>query len=104
TFIVVLRNNKVEDCAWAVLAGSPQPASMSLKNRAANGESHSHTSGLGGVERVKDLVYCVRGKTYPRVFNRYLHVACIKIAGRDEQFSRPLIYAAHCFDRIHNQV
>src|SRR5215469_9092969 len=98
----VLRNSKVEHCAWRVLAYGPEPASMGLKNRPANGKPHAHATRLGGVERVKDLVYCVGGDTCPRVFNCCLHAVCINILSRDDKFSRPVTDTAHCFDRIHH--
>src|SRR5215471_18350270 len=104
SFVVVLRNRKVEHCAWRVLSYGPELASMGLKNRPANGKTHAHATGLRGVERVKDLVYCVGGDPYPRVFNCCLHAVCINILGRDDKFSRPLTDTAHCFDRIHHQV
>src|SRR5262249_54722114 len=104
SFFAVLRNSKVEHCAWSVLACKPEPASMGLKNGPANGESHAHATGLRGVERVKDLVYCLGGDTCPRVFNSCLHAACINILGRDDKFSRPITDTAHRFDRIHHQV
>ena len=50
SFFVVLRNSKVEHCAWRVLAYGPEPASMGLKNGQANGESHAHATGFRGVE------------------------------------------------------
>src|SRR5262245_55810006 len=101
---VVPRKGKMETCLWAVLRRSPQSAPMGLKNGTANGEPHAHAAGLRGIERVKDLVPCVRVKTYARIFNRSLHVVCINIPSHDDQFSRPLIYTAHRFDRIHDQV
>src|SRR5271157_2749849 len=68
-FIMVLRKGKVKAGAWAVIGRSPQPAAMVLNNRTADGKSHAHATGLGGVERLKDLVDSVRVETYPRVFN-----------------------------------
>src|SRR5271165_4299552 len=77
---------------------------MSLKNGTANGKSHTHTAGFRGVERVKDLRYRVRIKTYPGVFYRYLHLVRVNVPGGDHQFSRPLTYTAHRFNTIHDQV
>src|SRR6516165_4535870 len=84
SFFAVLGNSKVEHCAWRVLAYGPEPASMGLKNGPANGEPHAHATRFRGVERVKDLVYCVGADTYPRVFNCSLHALCINILGRDD--------------------
>src|SRR5215469_9796586 len=99
---LVVRKSKVEHCSRRVLAYGPEPASMGLKNGPANGESHAHATRFGGVERVKDLVYCSGGDTYPRVFNSCLHAVCINILGRDDKFSQPIADTAHCFDRIHH--
>ena len=77
---------------------------MGLKNGTADGKPHPHSTGLGGVERVKDFVYHLRVNTYPRVFNRYLHLIRVNVPGGDHQFSCPVIYIAHRFDSIHGQV
>src|SRR6516225_2466366 len=84
SFFAMLRNSKVEHCAGCVLAYGPEPASMGLKNRPANGESHAHAPRLRCIERVKDLVYCVGSDTCPRVFNCSLHALCINILGLDD--------------------
>ena len=55
----------MEACPWAVIGGSPHPAAMVLKDGTANGESHAHTGGLGGVERIEDPPYGVRVKPVP---------------------------------------
>ena len=46
----------------------------------------------------------VRVKTGPRVFNAYLHLIRINVPGSDNQFPWPVLYTAHRFDRIHDQV
>ena len=53
-FSMVLRKGEVEACPWAVIGGSPYAAAVVLKDGTANGESHTHTGGLGGVERIED--------------------------------------------------
>src|SRR5215469_578663 len=83
SFFAVLWNRKVKHCAGRVLSYGPEPASMGLKNGAADGKSHAHATGLRGVEGVKYLVYCVGGDTYPRVINCCLH-AVSNILGRDD--------------------
>src|SRR5215469_10339067 len=83
SLFVVLRNSKVEDCARCVLVCGPELASVGLKNGPANGETHAHAARLRGVERGKDLVYCVGGDTKPRVFNCCPHAVWINILGRD---------------------
>ncbi len=77
---------------------------MGLKNGTANGESHTHAAGLRGVERLKDPSHRVRVKTCPRVCNRYLHLVRFNSPGGDHQFSPPLIYTAHRFHTIHDEV
>jgi hypothetical protein len=75
---------------------------MLLNNGTADGESHAHTGGLGGVERIEDPFYCVRVKPGSGVFNRYLHLIRVNVPGGDHQFSPPLGHTAHRFETIHN--
>jgi len=101
---MVLRKDKVEAFAWAVIDRSPEPAAMTLKNGTANGKSHAHAAGLRGVERLKDPSYCVRVKPSSQVLNRYLHLVGIDFPGGDHQFARPLLDPAHRFHTIQDEV
>jgi len=77
---------------------------MGLNDGTADGKSHAHAAGLRGVEMLKDPSYCVLVETYPRVFDRCLHLAGINVPRGDNQFSCPLDYAAHSFDGVHHQI
>jgi hypothetical protein len=70
----------------------------------ANRESHPHAPGFRAVERLKNSGHDLRGKTDPRVFNRYLDLVRVNVTSGDHQFARVLIYSAHGFHSIHDQV
>jgi hypothetical protein len=75
---------------------------MRLKNGTAVGKSHA--AGRGIIERVQALINYLSLNTYPRIFNRYLHLVGIDISRGDHQSSRPVSYAAHRFDGVHHQI
>src|SRR5271157_5617971 len=77
---------------------------MGLNNRTADGKSHAHAAGFRSEKGLKDPSYCVRVKTYPRAFYRYLHLVRFHSPGGDHQFARPLIDTAHRFHTTHDQV
>lgn len=64
------RQCELKACARPGVVNSPQPATMRFDDRAADGQPHAGTMGLGGEERREDLVRRVHGETGARIVDR----------------------------------
>ena len=56
--------SELKRCAARGIADSPQAASVRFNNGAADPESHARAVGLGGKERIKELVRLLRGQIH----------------------------------------
>src|SRR5208337_1695646 len=63
--LVILRNGKMKGRARSVIGGRPQPASVVLHDRPANGESQAQARRFRGVEGCKDPIHVLRLQTKP---------------------------------------
>src|SRR6516164_585556 len=76
---------------------------MSLDDGAAYRQPHPCPTGLRGVEGVEDTIEMRWINAGPGI--AYGHDgACPVLLGADHQLSCPLLYCAHCFSRVQNEV
>src|SRR6266849_3316013 len=77
---------------------------MSLDDRAADRQSHTHSFGLGGVEGVEDAVHVGWIESRTDICDRDQHVARLLELRSNSQYPRPVHDRAHCLDAIHDQI
>src|SRR5215831_14207465 len=85
------------------IARGPNPSAVSFDNRTADRKSHTHSIGLGGVERVEKELKALRAQPWAGISHSDDNTANV-FDGADEQLSRPFTGAAHRFDGIDDQV
>src|SRR6516225_4057102 len=76
---------------------------MSIDDGAAYRQPHACSSGLRGVEGVEDSIEMRWIDAGPGIADGH-EGACMVLLGADHQLSWPLLYRAHCFSRVQNQV
>src|ERR1700752_545210 len=81
----------------------PQPAPMSVDDRPANRQPHSHAAGLRGVKSIEHALEMRRIEARPGIAHCHKD-ACAVLLGADQQFSYPCVTRTHCFDRVEEQV
>jgi hypothetical protein len=77
---------------------------MSLDNRSADRESHTHAVGLCCKERIKDSIDYLRIKAGTGIMYCDKKMVLLNRFGRYFEDSRPVDDRAHCFNAIHDQV
>src|SRR5262249_22957254 len=79
-------------------------SSMCLYDGTTDRQSHSHATGLGGVECVEQLFDSLWCQSWTEVLYRDEHSACPGFAAADLQFLRPLVQSPHRFHGVDDQV
>jgi hypothetical protein len=77
---------------------------MSVDDRAADRESHSHTVGLGRIERFEDLLLGLGRETDSRVFHAQPDLVPLSPFRSNQQLSRAIVDCAHCVGSVSKQV
>src|SRR6516164_391462 len=76
---------------------------MSIYDGAAYRQPHACSTGLRGVEGVEDSIKMRWIDAWPGIADGH-EGAWLVLLGADRQLSCPLLYRAHCFSRVENQV
>src|SRR5882672_12026414 len=97
-------NRKGKRGAGPVIRFARQTTTMLFDDRTADGESDAHSTALGGVEGLKDLVHHVGLESDADVLHRQAHTIAFVTFSSDEQLPRPIVYASHSVGSITEQV
>ncbi len=77
---------------------------MGVDDRPADRQPHLHSAGLRGVESVENVLEMFRINARPRIAHRDEDAIRPALPGADQQVTRSLVYRAHRFGRVQNQV
>src|SRR5580692_9881259 len=97
-------NGKGKRGAGPVIRFTPQTTTMLFDDGTAHGESDAHSSALGGVEGLKDLVHDVGLEANPDISHRQAHTVALVTLGSDEELPRTIVHAGHRVRSIAEQV
>jgi hypothetical protein len=75
-----------------------------LQNRAADGQSHPHSSGLGGVKGLEDSFVFSRIQAYPCVLHLDVDRRRSVGSGADDEFPRAVFHGRHGFGSIQDKI
>src|SRR6516162_5646776 len=87
---------------WLARRG-PEPSPMSIDDGTTNGQSHTRSAGLRGVEGLENAFAIVRINARTGVAHRD-EDPCLVLFSPDRQLSCPRLDRAHCFNRVQDQV
>src|SRR6266446_6207256 len=98
------RHRELKDGAAGRVCGRPQSSAMSFDDRTTDRQPHPQTAALGRIEGLKEvLVICWR-QSRPRILHSDEHAVLPVLSRANQQPSRSLADAAHCFNGVDDQV
>src|SRR5882672_5325738 len=97
-------NRKGKRGAGPVIRFAPQTTTMLFDDRTADGESDAHSTALGGVEGLKELVHDVGLEANADILHRQAHPIAFVTFGSDEELPRTIIHVGHRVRSIAEQV
>ena len=71
--VLIVRNGECKRSSRAIVRHRPQTAMMTFDNGTTNGEADPHTTALGGVERLEELVRDFGFETYSAILDAKAH-------------------------------
>src|SRR3984893_13476465 len=100
----IARNGKSERGAGPVIRFAPQTATMLFDDRTADGQPDAHSTALGGVKGLKELVHDVGLEAHPDILHRQAHTIAFVTISSDEKLPRTIVHADHRVSGIAEQV
>src|SRR5579863_7356853 len=96
-------NRERECCPRALVPDCPKPASMTLHNRSADGESDSHAITLRCIKGLEEFFLSLGGKSHSRIFDA--EVDCTFVAFcLNQHLPWTIIDLVHCIRAIPHQI
>src|SRR6267142_4403052 len=102
-----LRNEHREREPVIRVAPGPQPSTVALRDRTADGQSHAETAGLGREEGLEELLPIRLPRTRAGVLNGNEDAGPVLASpalARDDQAPRTPRHVGHRLDAVHDQI
>src|SRR6267142_1339881 len=97
-------NGKSERGAGPVIRFTPQTTTMLFDDGTADGQSDAHSTALGRVEGLKELVHDVGLEANADILHRQAHTIAFVTLSSDKELPRTIVHAGHRVRSIAEQV